>query len=621
MKAFIRFLVLLVGVSLLTDEASAQRRRRGSVRYARPDGTHSRETRRGGNIQSTQTSQDNRRTTQTTATGRGGESVARTRDVTREGDTIKMESQAQASTGASREVSKEVEIDEGRVQSAERESSAKGRYGETVDREREVEREGYGAASFEGEAKTSTGRKAEVEGAAGYGAYGRRGAVANVDTKYRGDWTVAAGRGPYGAAVTRLPQGYRPYTYYGRSYYHYGYAYYRPYAYRGVSYYFVVPPPYGVVYTTVPPGAVILTIATVTYYYADHVCYKKTSSQGAASYEVVPPPEGLKASDLPPERATVTVSGTTYYYYKNTFYRQILQEGKPQYAVVNEPQGLVSVNALPAEFEITQSSSGASYFAYQGKYYLPYLEPNGNETYIVVDPPQAPPPRTEVASASKAALAERNLTVPAGTSLPVRTASELSSATAQQGQRFTAYLDEDLKVGEILAAPKGSKVYGVVAEVETAGSMSGQSKLTLRLTDIEVNGHVIPLSAAPYTVQGASESKNTAKKIGGGAALGALIGAVADGGKGAAIGAAVGAGAGTAASAATAGKPAGIPAQTRIPFALGQPLTVPIMVKVSSTTADASITSPERVHSLQGPWSSKEKCAKMTFARNDDLLL
>ncbi len=256
-----------------------------------------------------------------------------------------------------------------------------------------------------------------------------------------------------------------------------------------------------------------LTIATVTYYYADHVCYKKTSSQGAASYEVVPPPEGLKASDLPPERATVTVSGTTYYYYKNTFYRQILQEGKLQYAVVNEPQGLVSVNALPAEFEITQSSSGASYFAYQGKYYLPYLEPNGNETYIVVDPPQAPPPRTEVASVSKAALAERNLTVPGGTSLPVRTASELSSATAQQGQRFTAYLDEDLKVGEILAAPKGSKVYGVVAEVETAGSMSGQSKLTLRLTDIEVNGHVIPLSAAPYTVQGGSESKNTAKKI------------------------------------------------------------------------------------------------------------
>lgn len=245
--------------------------------------------------------------------------------------------------------------------------------------------------------------------------------------------------------------------------------------------------------------------------------------------------------------------------------------------------GLVSVAALPAEFEIVQTPNGSSYFAHQGEYYLPYLEPNGNEIYIVVDPPPAPQPKAEVASTSGVELAERDLVVPAGTSLPVRTASELSSATAQQGQPFTAYLDEDLKVGEILAAPKGCTVYGVVAEVEKAGSMSGQSKLTLRLTDIQVDGHVIPLFAAPYAVQGASESKNTAKKVGGAAALGALIGAFADGGKGAAIGAAVGAGAGTA---ATAGKPASRPAQTRIQFALEQPLTVPITVKVASTTAD-----------------------------------
>ncbi len=156
----------------------------------------------------------------------------------------------------------------------------------------------------------------------------------------------------------------------------------------------------------------------------------------------------------------------------------------------------------------------------------------------------------------------------------------------------------------------------MVAEVRAAGSMSGQSKLTLRLTDIDVNGRVIPLMAAPISVQGAPESKDTAKKIGGACGIGALIGAIADGGTGAAIGAAVGAGAGTAASAATAGKPAGIPAQTRIPFALGQPLTVPIMVKVSSTTADASITSPERVHSLQGPGPAKRNVRRKVQAKN-----
>jgi hypothetical protein len=499
-----------------------------------------------------------------------------------------MERQSQASTGASREVSKEVEIDEGRVDKVERESSATGRYGETVEREGKVEREGYGAASFEGEAKTSTGREAEVEGVAGYGAYGRRGVVADVDTNYRGDWTVAAGRGPYGAAVTRLPQGYRPYTYYGRSYYHYGYAYYRPYTYGGVPYYFVVPPPYGVVYTTVPTGAMIITVGAVTYYYADHVCYKKTSSQGSAGYEVVPPPEGVQASELPPERATVTVGDTTYYYYKNTFYREVLRQGEIQYAVVNKPRGAVTVNALPAEFEIVQTPSGGSYFAHQGQYYLPYLEPNGNELYVAVDPPANSKPQVPVASSEGVALAERSLTVPAGTSIPIRLASELSSATSQTGQRFTAYLDDEIKVGEILAAPQGSKVYGMVAEVQQAGSMSGQSKLTLRLTEIDINGRVIPLMADPYLVQGAPESKDTAKKIGGAAAIGAVIGAIADGGSGAAIGAAVGAGAGTAASAATEGKAATMPAQTQVKFTLQQPLTVPITVKVASATADGA---------------------------------
>ncbi len=588
MKLSVRLLVLVICTSFLADTAFTQTRRRGSVRYARPDGSYSRNTHRGGNIQSTQTTQGDRRTTQSTATGRGGESVTSTRDVTREGDTIKMERQSQASTGASREVSKEVEIDEGRVDKVERESSATGRYGETVEREGKVEREGYGAASFEGEAKTSTGREAEVEGVAGYGAYGRRGVVADVDTNYRGDWTVAAGRGPYGAAVTRLPQGYRPYTYYGRSYYHYGYAYYRPYTYGGVPYYFVVPPPYGVVYTTVPTGAMIITIGAVTYYYADHVCYKKTSSQGSAGYEVVPPPEGVQASELPPERATVTVGDITYYYYKNTFYREVLRQGEIQYAVVNKPQGAVTVNALPAEFEIVQTPAGGSYFAHQGQYYLPYLEPNGNELYVAVDPPANSKPQVPVASSESVELAERSLTVPAGTSITIRLASELSSATSQTGQRFTAYLDDEIKVGEILAAPQGSKVYGMVAEVQQAGSMSGQSKLTLRLTEIDINGRVIPLMADPYLVQAVPESKDTAKKIGGAAAIGAVIGAIADGGSGAAIGAAVGAGAGTAASAATEGKPATLPAQTQVKFTLQQPLTVPITVKVASATADGA---------------------------------
>ncbi len=580
MKTVARLLTTLFLVGGIVSHVEAQRRQRGSVRYARPDGTYNRSTRGGGNVRSTQTTQGNQRTTQSTATGRSGESVSSTRNVTREGDTVKLEGQAQASTGASREVSKEVEFDDGRVERAERESTTTGRYGETIEREGQAEREGYGVASFEGEAKTSTGREAEVEGVAGYGAYGRRGVVADVDTKYHGDWTTVAGRGPYGGTVARLPQGYRPYTYYGRSYYYSGYAYYRPYSYGGVPYYWVMPPPYGVVYTTVPVGAVVVVLAGATYYYADHVCYKQTGSQGSVAYEVVPAPQGVETQDLPPERAAVTVAGTTYYYFKNTFYREVVRESQRQYVVVQKPAGVVTVEALPAEFEIEQTAAGASYFKYQSRYYLPYLVPTGEEVYIVVDPPAATPEAQTVA-ATGTSIAERNVTLPAGTEIPVRFVGDVSSATSQPGSRFTAYLDSELRVGQILAAPKGSKVFGLVPSVEQAGSMSGQSKMTLRLTDIEVNGRVVPLVSSSFVVEGASESKDTAKKIAAGAALGTVIGAVADGGEGAAWGAAIGAGAGTAASAATSGKPATVPAQSLVKFTLEQPLSIPIAVRVT----------------------------------------
>ena len=588
MKALTRLFAVLLFAGGISSEAGAQRRQRGSVRYARPDGTYNRSTRRGGNVQSTQTTEVNRRTTQSTGTTRSGETVSSTRQVTRDGDTLKLEAQASSSTGASREVEKEVQFDDGRVDQVERQSTTTGRGGETIERDAKAEREGYGVASFEGEVKTSTGREAEVEGVAGYGAYGRRGVVADVDTKYHGDWTTVAGRGPYGAAVTRLPQGYRPYTYYGRSYYYYGTAYYRPYYYGGVPYYWVMPPPYGVVYTTVPTGAVVVVLAGTTYYYADHVCYKQTGSQGSVGYEVVAAPQGVTTKSLPPERATVTVAGTTYYLYKNTFYREVVREGQRQYVVVQKPAGVTSLAALPAEFEIEQTASGASYFKFDGRYYLPYVEGSGDEVYIVIDPPAppAPAPVVQTASAEGTTIAERTLTVAAGTEIPVRFTTEVSSAATQAGARFTAYLDAELRVGQLLAAPKGSKVFGLVASLEQAGSMSGQSKMTLRLTDIEVNGRVVPLVSSSHTVEGASESKDTAKKVAGGAVLGALIGAVADGGKGAAWGAAVVAGAGTAASAATSAKPAVVPAQSLVRFRLEQGLSVPIAVRVTETAAD-----------------------------------
>jgi outer membrane lipoprotein SlyB len=98
--------------------------------------------------------------------------------------------------------------------------------------------------------------------------------------------------------------------------------------------------------------------------------------------------------------------------------------------------------------------------------------------------------------------------------------------------------------------------------------------LQLELTRMVIDGHDYPVVSSDYTLQGKGRGKNTAEKVGGGAALGAIIGAIAGGGKGAAIGAGVGAGAGGAVQVLTRGQQVKVPSETLLEFRLQQPATV-----------------------------------------------
>ena len=55
----------------------------------------------------------------------------------------------------------------------------------------------------------------------------------------------------------------------------------------------------------------------------------------------------------------------------------------------------------------------------------------------------------------------------------------------------------------------------MVEEAREAGSMSGQAKLT----DIQVNGRVIPLVSNRYVIEGKSSSQDTGRKVVGGAVV------------------------------------------------------------------------------------------------------
>jgi hypothetical protein len=175
-----------------------------------------------------------------------------------------------------------------------------------------------------------------------------------------------------------------------------------------------------------------------------------------------------------------------------------------------------------------------------------------------------------------AAQSSKKIYVPAGTRILIRTVNSIDSTKQKAGDRFTASLETNLVVDNIVVAPRGTTVYGRLVSAESAGRMKGSSELTLELTDIVIKGTAYPLLTSTYEIKGKGEGGNTAKKVVGGAGLGALIGGIAGGGKGAGIGALAGAGAGTAVAASKKGQQLTIPSESLLEFRLQQPGSLPL---------------------------------------------
>lgn len=171
---------------------------------------------------------------------------------------------------------------------------------------------------------------------------------------------------------------------------------------------------------------------------------------------------------------------------------------------------------------------------------------------------------------------KQRITVPAGTRVLIRTVDSIDTTKQKTGYRFTATLETNLQAEDRVVAPRGTTVYGRLAQASSSGRMKGSSELTLELTDIVINGTAYPLLTSTYEIKGKGEGKNTAKKVVGGAGLGALVGGLAGGGKGAGIGALAGAGAGTAVAATKKGEQLQIPSESLLEFRLEQPVALPV---------------------------------------------
>ncbi len=199
---------------------------------------------------------------------------------------------------------------------------------------------------------------------------------------------------------------------------------------------------------------------------------------------------------------------------------------------------------------------------------------SGGQAAMAPAPSAAPAAPASVADKAPAPPPPKPVTVESGTVLSIRMIDPIDSDRNQIGDRFRATLDTPISINDQIVLPQGADIEGRVAELRSSGHFTGQSEIALELTSLSINGRRYNITTDQFSRQGASRGKNTAAKVGGGAAVGAILGGIIGGGKGAAIGATVGAGAGTGVQAATKGQQIHIKPETLLTFRLQSPLTV-----------------------------------------------
>lgn len=175
--------------------------------------------------------------------------------------------------------------------------------------------------------------------------------------------------------------------------------------------------------------------------------------------------------------------------------------------------------------------------------------------------PPPPPPVQEPAEPAVTVLPEGGFMLPAGTRLMVRTVDAIGSGTHSTGARFEVKLSAAISAGGTVVVPAGASVFGRVTEAVRAGRLARRPKLVIELTDLSINGQLVPIVTNQAGAEGGPQG--TVAKVGAGALIGAAAG---DAAAGAAVGGAV--------ALLSPGNQIVVPPGTLVEFRLTQPVTV-----------------------------------------------
>ena len=168
------------------------------------------------------------------------------------------------------------------------------------------------------------------------------------------------------------------------------------------------------------------------------------------------------------------------------------------------------------------------------------------------------------------------VTVPAGTQLPIILDTPVASNTSRVEQPVRAHVSRDVRLDNEIVIPAGSEVYGNVTAVRRAGKVKGRSYIAMRLTSLVPRGsdQRYSIDTGRIARTGRATKKKDAIMIGAPAAGGAVVGALIGGKKGALIGAGAGGGAGTAVVLSTRGEEVGIGRGVPLTLRLASPVRI-----------------------------------------------
>lgn len=203
--------------------------------------------------------------------------------------------------------------------------------------------------------------------------------------------------------------------------------------------------------------------------------------------------------------------------------------------------------------------------------------PNPTAPPATVDASPAPAAVTPTADAAKErATAIREVTIPAGTVLPLTLATAVGSDTSSVEDPVRATVRRGVTVEGVEVLPAGTVVTGHVTSAQRSARVKGRAQVAFRFTQVDLPGAGgrTQIRTASVSRLAPATKQRDAATIGGGAVGGAIIGGIIGGGDGAAKGAAIGGAAGTGAVLATRGKEVRVPSGTQLSVRLSAPVTV-----------------------------------------------